>query len=180
VLADMISWRNRLTPALGVVAVLFLLVALFLRPQPLPPNAAQYKAAVPPILAKTNRKATLGVTYAIDSLEADGIQHPITGATITTSNPLILHGWAVTPDSLTPGQVLLVSIDGAKGVPDPSYGMARPDVGAAINPSATKSGFGARIPVAGLKRGPHRIHLVLEDAIGRDADLSKTVTFTLR
>jgi hypothetical protein len=176
----MISWRNRLTPALGAVAVLFLLVALFLRPQPLPPNAAHYKVAAPVIAAKSNRKATLGVTYAIDSLEADGVQHPITGATIATSNPLILHGWAVTPDTLTPGQRLLVSIDGAKAVPDPSYGMARPDVGAAINPAATRSGFSTPIPIAGLKPGPHTIHLILEDAIGRNVDLAAKVNFTLR
>ena len=179
-LADMFNWRNRLTPALAAVAAFVLLVALFLRPHPLPLTAAKYKIAAPPIAVKVNRKATLGVTYAIDSIEAEHVQHPITGAIISTKDPLILHGWAVTPDSLTPGQALTVSVDGRPPVADPTYGFARPDVGAAINPSATRSGFGTVIPVAGLKPGPHTVHLRLTDATGRPIDLPSAISFVLR
>ena len=174
----MIHWRNRLTPALAAVAVFFILVALFWRPHPLPSNSARYKAATP-IGAVANRKATLGVTYAIDSVEVAGTQYPINGAKFKAPASVTVHGWAVVPDTLTPGKALFESTDGKPSVSDPSYGLARPDVGAVISPTAIKSGFATIVNLQGLKAGRHAIHLVLENSVGMKIDLPQTVEFML-
>ena len=176
----MIHWRNRLTPAIAALAGLFLLIAFFDHPPSLPPNSAQYQAAaIPRIADDATRKATVGVTFAFDTIEADGAQYPITGAKFRTRSAVIVRGWAVLPESLAPGRALLVTVDRQGSKPDSSYGMARPDVGTAINPKAVNSGFAAHVDVSHLAPGLHSVHFALENAAGVRIDLPQAVRFTL-
>jgi hypothetical protein len=153
---------------------------LFVRPQPLPPGAAHYAPILPPVVAKADRKPTNGLTYAIDGLEAGNTQFPITGTVIRAATAIIVHGWAVQADTLTPGQAVLTSIDGRPPVRAEKYGIPRPDVGNAINPGAVNSGFSATVSVKGLRVGPHTIAVSLEDTTGKSSILPTPVSFILR
>jgi hypothetical protein len=172
--------QDRVLPALGFIAAAFVLIALFMRPSPLPTDEASYTPTAVAVPVAANRRPTVGLTYAIDSLEVDGVQRQIGDLTpIRTSQPIIVHGWAVLPATMSPGKQLLMSLDGAPAVPVSAYGIARPDVGAAINPAATNSGFSARLAVQHLRRGRHTLQFVLEGADGRRVQLPTAVRFVL-
>jgi hypothetical protein len=177
----MIQWRDRIRAALAVVAALFILVALLMRPHGLPPGSARYAQAPIVFKAVPSRKAQAGVTYAIDSLEALHTQHPIDDpAPLVRVGSIVVHGWAVLPPTLSPGAQMTMSLDGAASVPVAQYGIPRPDVGAAVNPSATNSGFAATLAAPQLRPGRHTIRFTLVDAAGVRYPLPTAVTFALR
>ncbi len=176
----MIRTRARMLPALGAVAALFVLIALFMRPHGLPPGSAAYQPAPVNFKALPSRPATAGVTYAIDTIEVMGVQHPIAeGKPFHATGKIVFHGWAVVPATLAPATHLLMSVDGAQPAAVADYGIPRPDVGAAVNPSATNSGFSAVLDVTGIARGQHTVRFSLEDAAGMRIALPTPVTFVL-
>ena len=180
-LADMIRWRDRVTPALGAVAAVCFLFALFFRPHSLPTGSAVYAPVAPPRMgAKADRAATAGVSYAIDSIEEATVQYPITGAILHPTGPIIVHGWAVNPATLSPASALYLSIDDGRPETVNSYRIPRPDVGNAINPTATDSGFAATIDAQNLRPGPHTASLILEYGNGKHELLPTPVRFTVR
>jgi hypothetical protein len=171
-------WPDRLLPALGIVAAAFLVAAFVYRPQPLPEDAARYHLQSAP--AAGDRSAAAGVTFAFDTLEVDGAQEAVSDPKPVTSRAqVILHGWAVDPRTLAPVRRLLVGIDGQHLIAVSGYGMPRPDVAAAVAPSALDSGFAIPILTAGLPPGRHSARIVLDEADGKQLALPAEVTFTI-
>jgi hypothetical protein len=176
----MIHRRDRIRAALAVVAVLFVLVAIAMRPHGLPAGSAAYAPAPVPFKAVAGRRAQIGVTYAIDSFEAMHTQHPIGDpASLPRVGSITVHGWAVLPETLSPAAQMLMSVDGNPDVPVSQYGIPRPDVGAVINPSATNSGFAATLAAPQLAPGKHTVTFTLVDAAGIRYPLPSRVVFTL-
>jgi hypothetical protein len=176
--ADMTLWPGRVLVALGAVAALLFFVALFYRQPAIPTTSAQFNIGAFPAVAK--REPAPGVTYAIDTIEVGGVQHPASDpAPLPATNAIIVHGWAVTPESLLPGQHLFVSLDSKRASPVTVYGIARPDVAAAINPDAQYSGFAAKIDTANLRPGPHNLRFTLDEGNGVSVALPTIVTFRL-
>jgi hypothetical protein len=167
--------RDRVSLALGIVTAGFLLIALMLRPQPLPPGSAQYKT---PLLV--NRPAVPARTFAIDTLEANGQLYPAASPPpISTRGPIVVHGWAIDSRTSAPAQLLLMGIDGARATAVTTYGTARPDVAAIIAQSALNSGFAATIPAHHLRAGKHVLHFILVGVDGRRSTLPAAITFEL-
>jgi hypothetical protein len=164
---------------LAIIAAAFFLVALFIRPQPLPPGSAEYRTtqnspAIP------GQIAVLGHTYAIDILEANGVPLPASDPPpINTAGAITVYGWAVDPRSTAPGRRLLISIDGSPSVAVTTYGSARPDVAAAIGSAAANSGFTAVIPPHRLRSGEHVLRFTLVGNDGKQTLLPTRVTFQL-
>jgi hypothetical protein len=178
----MVRSRDLLTPGLGIIAALFLVVAILDRPAPLPPSAAHYAVAAPAAgtAASAPRPAAPPITFAIDTLEADGTQHPIGDVLpIGARTPITIHGWAVDRRTVAPARAMVLSLDGGPSVPVKDYGLARPDVGAAIGATATNSGFAAAVPLTGLRPGKHIVRLSLIGADGARFELPEPVPFVL-
>ena len=92
---------------------------------------------------------------------------------------MTVTGWAVDPRTLSPGEGVLVSAD--TGPSDlVAYGLARPDVAAAISPNAVLSGFKAVVAAAGLKPGQHVLHFVLVAADGQHIVLPTVIRIAVR
>jgi hypothetical protein len=170
---------DRVSAALGIVAAAFLLVALFLRPQPLPPGSAQYRSTASlPIVV--DRRPTPGLTYALDVIETNGqVQPAINPPPISTTGAITIHGWALDSRTNAPGRQLLLSIDGSRPVPVTTYGAARPDVAAVIGPSALNSGFAAVIPAHRLRPGKHVVRFTIVGNDGRAAAFPTVVAFEI-
>jgi hypothetical protein len=150
--------HTRVGAALSAVA---LLMAIFLRPQPLPGGAAHYSSTAP-----APGQAVSGHTYHIDTI-AVGNHAPVLAAephSVAAGEPVVVGGWAINPLTLRPA-VRLVAVDRGRPEPVQLYGAARPDVATALgNAAAPKCGFlflplaSANRPAARfmLSRGPFR------------------------
>ena len=106
----------------------------------------------------------------------------LTGSTtVSTSDSLLVAGWAVDPSTGTSLKSVTVYIDGAaQGTP--TLGIPRPDVVSALgNPAYLNCGYEASYPVAGLGSGAHKVTVVAVDAGGLSTTfgpLAFTVTTT--
>jgi len=81
----------------------------------------------------------------------------------TRSDVLVVEGWAVNPDSAGTVSAVCLTID---NVIQPRavgfYGLARPDVAAALGSSDfTKSGFRLQLPIRELSAGQHLIGIAV-------------------
>jgi hypothetical protein len=175
----MVRGYDRVSVALGIIVAGFLLVALFLRPQPLPPGSAQYRStATLPIVV--DRPPTPGLTYALDVIETNGQAQPAGNPLpISTTGAITVHGWALDSRTNAPGRQLLVSIDRSRPTPVTTYGAARPDVAAAIGQSALNSGFAAVIPAGRLRPGRHVLRFTIVGNDGQTAVFPTVVEFEL-
>jgi hypothetical protein len=169
--------HTRVGAALSAVALLALLIAIFLRPQPLPGGAAHYSntAAAP-------GQAVTGHTYHIDTI-AVGHRAPALAAepqSVAAGEPVVIAGWAIDPLTIRPAARLEFTVDRGRPERVQSYGVPRPDVAAALgNAAVLNCGFQATIGTAKLAAGRHLVHFLVTAAGGRVSSIPDHAQFTV-
>jgi hypothetical protein len=120
------------------------------------------------------------------AIDAFGTVTPVPSGAITVDRaqigdgPLYIVGWAADMTQRMPLKEVDLIIDKTMPV-SAQYGLARPDVAAALGDATLAPvGYAAAIPKAALAQGPHTVRIVAVFDGGRTYEYAGTLSFEVR